>query len=90
MENWQSIIKDFSESNLSATAFCELKGIKRTTFYYWQKKFRNKELNTSGFIKITTSQPTTSLLYEIEYPNGVKLRPLGQITLSMLHSLIHV
>ena len=88
MENWQSIIKTFIKSKLSATAFCKQHGIKRPTFYYWYKKL-NKDSEPSIFIKIDTSDASV-LSYEIEYPNGVKIRPLGEVSFSMLHKLINV
>ncbi len=48
MENWQSIIKTFTKSKLSATAFCKQYGIKRPTFYSATISYRNPSKNLNS------------------------------------------
>ncbi len=90
MENWEQLIQEFSESAQSARLFCEQKGIKRTTFYYWLKKSRRpKDGNLlPAFIQIQKSFEGS---LEIEYPNGVKVRTHGQpFSFNQLRDLIYV
>jgi len=50
---WQDIIKDQSLSGQSITKWCELNGISRSKFYYWQRIVREETLIKAGTLAIT-------------------------------------
>jgi len=42
LAKWTQIIRECRESGLSINAFCKKTGISRHTYFYWQKKLRDK------------------------------------------------
>lgn len=50
---WQEIIKDQSLSGQSITKWCELNGISRSKFYYWQRVVREESLIKAGTLALT-------------------------------------
>ena len=38
-QHWKPIVLEWSESNLSPSAYCKAKGIPSSSFSYWKKKF---------------------------------------------------
>lgn len=87
MEDWHQIIKDYESSGLSGKQFSKTHGITPATFYYWKKKILSNQ--ALGFIPVDINK-SEYYQYEIEYPNGVKVRPQGGLSLAALQSLIHV
>ncbi len=67
-------------SGKSQAEFAGYKGIVRTTFYYWTKKFRRQEThcsNENGFSLLSVQsglrEPAVHAIARINYPSGVSL-----------------
>ncbi len=90
------------ESGLSVKSFCSNEGIAPSTFYYWQKKFRNEaaggrfipllvRAQGSGAYAVSGQQPAPgkdNTPLEITYPNGTTQRIRQTLDLSGLRSLV--
>lgn len=57
--------------------FCKEQGIRKSTFYYWHKKYTQKKRSgNSGFIPVRIDNRDAEVppgKIEIQYPNGVRL-----------------
>lgn len=89
----ESEVKRWQESGLSQRAFCELSGIKLTTFTYWAYKriARDQQQSNKGFVPLhppgQASQTVPEGLLEIIYPNGVRVKA-GSADLKTITNLI--
>ena len=54
MRQWMQVIRDREGSGEKIDAYCEKKGIKRHTYYYWQRKLRE----TAGKHLAQQQEPT--------------------------------
>jgi hypothetical protein len=50
---WQKMIKDQSESNLSIREWCRGNNISHGKFYYWQRVIREEALIKAGTLAVT-------------------------------------
>ncbi len=86
-----SLIELWEQSGLSGKAFCKEQNISFHTFYYWLKKFRQKDddSETTGFvpIKISKTQPVSSAC-EIIFPDGKRLIFHEKIDATFLRALL--
>lgn len=44
LQKWIGIMQEYGASGMSKAAWCELHGIKRRSFFYWQKKLQEYAL----------------------------------------------
>ena len=88
-DEWKEIVLDFDSTGFSASKYCDLNNIKKSTFQYWVKKYSRK--HTSNLIKVKATIPriqgTVILLemnnFKLEIPSEV-----SDIKLTRLISLI--
>jgi len=93
------------ESGLTVKEFCSNEIIAPATFYYWQKKLRERNclpgfihlvVNTAPTLSQGNSFPLTirpennSTPIEIEYSNKTVLRINSELDLSVIKALIHL
>jgi len=60
-EEWQTLIRRWQQSGLSATNFCKQHHLSSASFYQWRKRFdsfdnpgqKSPDISTPGFIDIT-------------------------------------
>jgi len=45
--HWQAVIRDAARSGMSTRAFCRLRKLKASQFYWWQRRLKEKR-NSSG------------------------------------------
>ena len=89
-QQMRAMISEFRESGLSQRLFCEQRGINLHTFVYWVGKLKQAD-SVSGFISVVQSSVSKpNLGFEIEYPNGVKLRISTSQSLQMIRQLIEL
>jgi hypothetical protein len=86
-KDWTSIIAEQKASGENVSRFCKAKGLNTASLYYHQK--RQNSPKEVGFIQVETGMTGSSFI-EIFYPNGVRLKLSGKISLSELSSLLHV
>lgn len=68
------IVEAWRDSGLSKRAFCEERGIEKSAFSYWSKRYKEGN-HTGGFIPISFNGPDEDKQFiEIQYPNGIVLR----------------
>lgn len=79
------LVEEFTKSGLSQKEFSASKGLGFHQFNYWFRKFKkeNEDVSSSGFIRVDSGRSESSTgQFELEYPNGVKLRvPKGDLAL---------
>ena len=88
--------KEWHESGLGKKAYCQQKGLTASTFFYWIKKLElQKESfpplpSAAGFTELDFSlqADTPSLVLEIEYASGARLKFYRQVEASFLKSLL--
>lgn len=81
-----SIIADWQHSGMSKKAYCQAKGVKEATFYYWFARSKEDATSMGNFIRI--DKTVTKNEVEVIYPNGVRIK-IGN-DLSLLSQLIHL
>ena len=70
------VVEAWQDSGLSKKAFCEERGIIKSLFFYWCKKYR-EENKHGGFVPLTVGVSNSFAQghsIEIQYPNGVVLK----------------
>lgn len=83
-----SLVEEYLSGGIMQKDLCEREGLKKGTFKYWQRKYREeskanslkksskkKKVITSDFIPISVPVVTVPSSFELElvYPNGVRL-----------------
>ncbi len=68
-----SMIEQCNQSGLTRQAYCAANNINQARFYYWRKKYQEKENHSNGFIKLDAGTASTSRTIEILFPNGVRI-----------------
>jgi hypothetical protein len=48
-QHWRALLGEWQQSGLSIYAFCKQRGLRKTNFYYWQRKL--------GFSRSASSAP---------------------------------
>ncbi len=82
------IIEEWRDSGLTKQAFCEQKGIAKSVFFYWHKKYK-EENSSGGFLSIEVSKPFRGSFIEIQYPNGIVVRLPGQTQPQIVKQYLH-
>jgi transposase-like protein len=95
-EEMFGLIQEWESSGISQDKFFQQKGIAKSTFGYWRKKYldekqgsRRKQKFIPVKVDMTSShKKESSFPIELTYPNGVRLSCSSQIDLSRLKTLI--
>lgn len=87
-EEMLKLIEAYQKSGLSQKKFCWEFGIKPSTFSYWVRKERLKDMSKNGFVKIDTSSVSSENL-EVCYPNGVKIK-VDKKDIALVNQLIGI
>jgi len=60
------------DADQSVSSFCQEQGIKEASFYYWQKKYRELNLDEqpAGFAAVELAVPVDSPVATIQLPGG--------------------
>jgi hypothetical protein len=87
-----SLIAEQQSSNMKIGPFCDRHQIVRSRYYYWLRKYRNRqsdENKATGF-ELIRPEPeySSSLFCELVTPEGIHLRFFRSITVSFLKSLL--
>lgn len=85
-----ALIELQKQSNQTNKYFCEQQGIAQSCFYYWQKKYRQEQTGSSGFVPVLVKRSTSGLsqTIEVQYPSGVTIKvPVGS-SVTLLKTLI--
>lgn len=71
------MIEQWQQSGLTKKAFCEQQSIKHHSFFYWYKRYRQKQSgidnNESAFLKLQVASPVAAAMVEVHFPGGVRL-----------------
>jgi len=86
------MIERWQQSGLSQKSFCEKESLKFKSFYYWYRRYRQRNPATegkSGFVKSEIEKPDSPCSIEIHFP--VNVRPFFHEPVSpdYLKALIH-
>jgi transposase-like protein len=65
-------VQQWKESGLTQKDYCQMIGVKRTTFANWVRRSREKA--GSGFLAISPPSRPVSQSIEVVYPNGVRVK----------------
>lgn len=86
------IVEEWQNSDLSMAGFCKQRGIAKSAFYYWKKRYK-EEQSTGGFVPIKVDKGNHSSnpsVIEITYPNGVIVRLPNQTLPSVVGQYLHL
>ena len=69
---WESLIREANSSGISKSEWCQLHGISKYKFYYWQRKVQARagaelQIKTAGCNDLLKSEPASSLV-ELRLP----------------------
>lgn len=92
-EDMFPIIEEWKSSGLTKQAFCEQRGIVKSVFFYWCKKYREDQ-GRGGFLPINVisdkSHSAKDSHIEIEYPNSVIVRLPANTPPGTIRAYIHM
>jgi hypothetical protein len=83
------LMEEFEKSDsITVKDFCEMQDISNATFYNWQRIYRNRHQNESGFLSLgvvasDSDQTTSSLFAEVK---GIRL--YQEVSASFLKELV--
>jgi len=84
----------YERSGKKQREFCQEQGIKKATFGYWLRKYRSRETDALGFVKIEVNTLKKSLgdtggvIIEIQYPQGHVVRFHELVPAAYLRSVV--
>jgi hypothetical protein len=84
------VVEAWQNSGQSKTSFCEERGIIKSVFFYWCKKYM-EEHEQGGFVPLNlgTSQAfAQGHSIEIQYPNGVVLKLPANTPVSLVRHYV--
>jgi hypothetical protein len=83
------LMEEFGNSGLSQKEFSTAKGMPFHRFNYWYRKLKKENGEPAGFVRVDTRKPDVFPVgqFELEYPNGVRLK-IPACDLSLLSHLI--
>ena len=94
---WRSLVSEQEESGQSVAAFCRVRGLPVSHFYYWKKRLR--EVATPPFVEVQVAKPhlrsrhSRSALgptIEVRLSNGRSLIVAPEFDASHLRALLAV
>jgi hypothetical protein len=91
-----AIVEELHKSKVTREAFCELKGLSKNCFYYWQKKYRQQAGGDQpGFIPVRTGKGSSARSgfpqpIVLSYPNGISLQLPAGTPLSIIGLLLRL
>jgi hypothetical protein len=75
---WQGIMKQYEQSGRSRAAFCRSQSISPSTFDFWYRKLRSKQVREDFVeVKPVVQSSISSWTLEIEFPDGKLARLRG-------------
>jgi hypothetical protein len=85
-----ALIELQKQSNQTNKYFCEQQGIAQSCFYYWQKKYRQEQTGSSGFVPVLVKRSSSGLSQSIEinYPSGVSITVPAGANITLIKSLV--
>lgn len=88
-EEMYPIVEEYLEGNEPVDAICRRYSLSTSMFYYWHRKYNraHKLSSESKFVSLDFSA-SGSFRYELELPNGVKLRSVQIFSPSYISELI--
>ena len=85
---WYEIVEKYQSSEMTKKAFCAQEQINPATFYYWFKKYREKDQPNEGFITLNSTVKGRSVF--IRYRNGVELELPANVSTQQIIQLIRL
>jgi hypothetical protein len=91
-----ALVEELHQSKMTRKEFCELKGISRNCYYYWQKKYwQQAGVEQPGFVTVRTgngpeSRPGFTPPIVISYPNGISMQLPAGTSLAFISSLLRL
>jgi hypothetical protein len=87
------LIEEQRQSDLTVKTFCEKKGIAIHSYYYWNKKYRDKNkdasANRSPFTRLQLQEEAPGRLFcELTTPSGRRLRFYQPVSAVFLQSFL--
>ena len=91
-EKMKAVYANWQKSGMNKKAFCQQIGMPPATFFYWIKKFEEKQLSSApGFLELNFPNhipDSEAVFLEIEYPSGARLKLYQQAEASWIKSLL--
>jgi len=76
-DQWQTLIEQQTQSDLSLADFCRKKNLSPSSFHHWRRKLSPESTN-SGFLELqphsSAGDPHGAWLLELDLPGGGSLR----------------
>ena len=63
MSQWAQVIRERQQSNQTINEFCELRGISRHAFFYWQRKLRQAVCTKLSELEKTANSTPAAVSY---------------------------
>ena len=75
---WKQRIEDFRQSDLTIKAWCKANEVKEHQFYYWRKKFNEKQSSATSLVPIDFGK----IMSSVKQQGSIKIH-IGSIYLEV-------
>ena len=90
-KQWAMVVQECSHSNLSIREFCRQRGISEKSYYYWQRKLRQRIVgdNAAQLVALESRVAQDEILQiryrdaELKLPSGVDIDAVAAILRSL-------
>ena len=90
-QQWEMVVQECAASGLSNREFCRQRGIPEKSFYYWQRKLRQKIVEAASpqlvpLEPVTVSEDLLQIQYrgaELKLPAGVDMDAVAALLRSL-------
>ncbi len=85
-------VTQWQNSSMTAAAYCRKHSLNYASFHYWLKKYKAEGNHPGKFIEIQEpdDKTTNALQTEIVLPNGVRILYTGELSVTLIKSLLDV
>jgi uncharacterized Rmd1/YagE family protein len=85
-------VSQWQKSSMTAAAYCRRHSLNYASFHYWLKKYKAEDNHPGKFIEIQASDNKNNETQrtEIVLPNGVRIFYAGELSVTLVKSLLDV
>jgi|AntAceMinimDraft_1070359.scaffolds.fasta_scaffold102958_1 hypothetical protein len=85
--HWREHVQSWQASGLTQIAYCQRHALAYHQFGYWSRKLNPRQPPVSGFTRVQ-QRPATSQDLTVLLPNGIELRGISDVNLSVVSRLL--
>jgi hypothetical protein len=85
-QHWRGVIRDYEQSGLTQSDFCEAEQIAYSTFQYWSKRLRGSSENP-GFVRVERERKPHHEI-SVLFDSGIRMIVADDVSSDILSRII--